>query len=505
MTATMECKLKERSEAKEIARRCQSDIELPEGKLSARQRVEVLVDPGTFQELDLFLTSAESEFNPDVGGRTTDGVITGYAEVGGRPIFVWSQDGEILGGSVGVIHAKKITWLYEKALQMRIPIVGFVDSVGERAEDLVEYPHVYSIESICQVQVDASGVIPQVVMVMGACLGGMALVASMADVLFMVRDNCYMQLNEGDSAESVGASKNHARKTGGCEVLADDDNDCIHRCRNLLSFLPQHNQEPPPFVDTGDDPNRKEESLLEIVPVAENQGFDMLKVIDLIVDNGEFFEIKPYWANNLITGLARLGGQTVGILANNPKNKAGCMTLDAADKMTRLVRFCDAYSIPLIWLADCPGFMPSVKEETRGLIRHGCKTIYANSQATVPQITVSIRKLYGGGGLAMPGTGLGGDLYVSWPVLARGVMGVDGAVAILYKGELSAIKDEEEREKQRQKRRVDIAERMKLAELQQPQDFIDPRETRPFLINALKMLRNKKRELPPRKHGNIRL
>ena len=333
----------------------------------------------------------------------------------------------------------------------------------------------------------------------------MSLVASMADMLFMVRDKSYMQLAEGDTPEADGASKNHARKTGGCDVLTDDDHDCIQKCRNLLGFLPQHNEEKPPVIDNGDDPQRKEEALLELVPVAETQGFDMLKVIDLIVDNGEFFEIKPYWANNLITGLARLGGQTVGIIANNPKNKAGCMTLDASDKMTRLVEFCNTYNIPLIWLADCPGFMPSVKEETRGLIRHGSKTIYANTLATVPQITVSIRKLYGGGGLAMPGIGLGGDLFVSWPVLARGVMGVDGAVAILYKAELAAIKDEEEREKQRQKRRVDISERMKLAEMQQPQDFIDPRETRPFLINALKMLKDKKRQLPPRKHGNIRL
>ena len=196
----------------------------------------------------------------------------------------------------------------------------------------------------------------------------------------------------------------------------------------------------------GDDPNRREEKLLELVPTNESSAFDMHAVISCIVDQGEFFEIKRYWAANLIIGLTRLGGQVAGIIANNPRDKGGCMTLDAADKMARFVRFCDAFNIPLIWLADCPGFLPSVSEETRGLIRHGCKTIYANSQATVPQITVSIRKLYGGGGLAMPGTGLGGDLLVSWPVLARGVMGVDGAVAILYKGELAAIKDEAERE-----------------------------------------------------------
>jgi acetyl-CoA carboxylase carboxyltransferase component len=507
---SMEEKLNERiaAKAQAMASRRQSDIELPPGKLSARERIEKLVDLGSFQELDLLLTSAESELDSTAGGIPTDGVITGYAEVNGRPVFVWSQDGDVLGGSVGVIHAKKITWLYEKALQMRAPIVGIVDSIGERTADLIEYPHFYSLESICQVQVAASGVIPQIVLVMGPCVGGMAIVPAMADFVFMVRGTSYMHLAEppeGVSGEALGEARMHARKTGACDVLVDHDSDCIEKCRQLLSYLPQHNQENPPFTDSQDDHNRREEKLLELVPTNEALPFDMRQVIALIVDEGELFEIKRYWAANLIIGLTRLGGQVAGIIANNPRDTGGCMTLDASDKMARFVRFCDAFNIPLIWLADCPGYLPAVKEETRGLIRHGSKTIYANSQATVPQITVSIRKLYGGGGLAMPGTGLGGDLFVSWPYLARGVMGVDGAVAILYKGELASIKDEAEREKQRQKRILDISQRMKLAEQQQPQDFIDPRDTRPFLIKALRMLKTKKRQIPPRKHGNIRL
>ncbi|MDA8124986.1 MAG: methylmalonyl-CoA carboxyltransferase [Deltaproteobacteria bacterium] len=507
---SMEDKLKERiaAKAQAMAMRRQSDSALLPEKLSARGRVEKLVDPDSFQELDLLLTSAESEMDPAAGGITTDGVITGYAEVNGRPLFVWSQDGDVLGGSVGVIHAKKITSVLEKALQMRVPIVGIVDSIGERATDLIEYPHFYSLESILQLQTIASGVIPQIVMVMGSCRGEMAIVPAMADFVFMVRKSSYMHIAsapEGISSEQLGDARMHARTTGTCDVLADSELECLEKCRALLSYLPQHNQEFPPFVDSGDDPQRREEKLLELVPTNESAAFDMQQVISLVVDQGAFFETKRHWAANLITGLTRLGGQTAGIIANNPKNKGGCMTLDAADKMARFVRFCDAFNIPLVWLADCPGFLPSVSEETRGLIRHGSKTIYANSQATVPQITVSIRKLYGGGGLAMPGTGLGGDLLVSWPVLARGVMGVDGAVAILYKGELAAITDEAEREKQRQLRRLDISQRMKLAEQQQPQDFIDPRDTRPFLIKALKMLKNKKRQLPPRKHGNIRL
>ena len=509
---SMEEKLNERIAAKAQAKLAvgQAAVEQrhQQGRLTARERIEKLVDPGTFQELDLLLTSAESELDPAAGGIPSDGVITGYAEVNGRALFVWSQDGDVLGGSVGVIHAKKMTWLLEKALQMRVPIVGIVDSVGERAADLIEYPHFYSLESVCRLQTAASGVIPQIVMVMGPCVGGMAIVAQMADFLLMVRGTSYMHIAqppEGVSGQELGDAKMHARKTGSCDFLADSDGDCIEKCRKLLGYLPQHNQENPPFTASEDDPNRREEKLLELVPTNESSAFDMHAVISCIVDQGEFFEIKRYWAANLIIGLTRLGGQVAGIIANNPRDKGGCMTLDAADKMARFVRFCDAFNIPLIWLADCPGFLPSVSEETRGLIRHGCKTIYANSQATVPQITVSIRKLYGGGGLAMPGTGLGGDLFVSWPVLARGVMGVDGAVAILYKGELASIKDEAERETQRQKRRLDISHRMKLAEQQQPQDFIDPRDTRPFLIKALHMLKNKKRQLPPRKHGNIRL
>jgi methylmalonyl-CoA decarboxylase subunit alpha len=507
---SMQDKLNERiaAKAQAMATRRPSDVEFKPGILSARERIEMLVDPGSFQELDLLLTSAESDLNSAAGGIPTDGVITGYAEVSSRPLLVWSQDGDILGGSVGVIHAKKITFLYEKALQMRVPIVGIVDTIGERAADLVEYPHFYSLESICQLQVNASGVIPQIILVMGPCVGGMAIVAEMADFVFMVRDTSYMHIAEapeGTSGKALGEARIHARTTGCCDVLTDNDRDCIEKCRKLLSFLPQHNQEKPPYKDSADDPNRREEQLLELVPINESSVFDMQKLISLIVDMEEWFEIKRYWAANLITGLTRLGGQVAGIIANNPKDKGGCMNLDAADKMARFIRFCDSYNIPLIWLADCPAFLPAVSEETRGLIRHGSKVIYANSQATVPQITVSIRKLYGGGGLAMPGTGLGGDLYVSWPVLARGVMGVDGAVAILYKAELAAIKDEAERERQRQKRCLEISQRMKMAEQQQPQDFIDPRDTRPFLIKALKTLKNKQRQLPPRKHGNIRL
>jgi propionyl-CoA carboxylase beta chain len=327
---SMEEKLNERRAAKAramaraLATKHPSDRASQSGKLSARERIEKLVDPGSFQELDLLLTSAESELDPTAGGIPSDGVITGYAEVSGRPLFVWSQDGAVLGGSVGVIHAKKLTWLFEKALQMRVPVVGMVDSIGERAADLVEYPRFYSLESVCRLQVAASGVIPQIVMVMGPCAGGMAIVATMADFVFMVRETSYMHIAlppEGVSGEALGEARMHAGKTGCCDVLADNDTDCIEKCRHLLSYLPQHNQDSPPNADSDDDPQRREEKLLELVPTNERLPFDMHQVIALIVDQGELFEIKRYWAANLIIGLTRLGGQ-VESLPTIPEIKA---------------------------------------------------------------------------------------------------------------------------------------------------------------------------------------
>jgi acetyl-CoA carboxylase carboxyltransferase component len=479
-----------------------------EGKLTARERVEKLLDPGSFQELDLLLTSAENVLDTRTGGIPTDGVITGYGEVNGRPLLVWSQDATVLGGSLGVVHAQKITTLMEKALQARVPVVGMIDSVGERAGDLLQYPHFYSLESIAKIQTLSSGVIPQINLIMGPCSGGLAVCALLADFVFLVRKTSYLHVApapEGQRGEEVGEAWMHAKKTGCYDVFADNDEDCLQKCRQLLSYLPQHNREKPPFQVCRDDPNRREEELLELVPTDESKTFNMYKLISLVVDDGVLFEIRRPWASNLIAGFARLGGYVVGCLANNPREKAGCMNLDASDKMASFVRFCDAFGIPLIWLADCPAFLPAIDEEVRGLIRHGCRVIYANSQATVPQITLSIRKLYGGGTLAMPGTGLGGDLYASWPALYQGVMGPEGAVSILYKGELGAIKDEAQRKERQKKRVMEMTEHLKSLERRQPQEFIDPRDTRPFLIKVLRSLSGKTQEIPSRKHDNIRL
>jgi len=359
-------------------------------------------------------------------------------------------------------------------------------------------------------QAMASGVIPQISLIMGPCFGEMAVSASLADFVFMVKKTSYMHVApppEDKTAEKVGDALGHARDTGCCDVLAEDDEECLQRCRELISYFPSHNQELPPIVETGDDPDRREEELLEIVPFNMKKAFDMRRIISLIVDNGKLFEIKQQWATNLITVFVRLGGQTVGIIANNPQSLGGSLTLDAADKMARFVRFCDAFNIPLVWLADTPAFMPAVEEETRGLIRHGCKVVFANVECTVPQITIAIRKLYGGGAVAMPGTALGGDLMMGWPTMERGLMGPEAAVSIIYKSELRALKDKDESAlRQKHAERVsEMQQRLKSLENEWAQDFLDPRDTRPFLIKALKIFAHRQEDRPQRKHENMRL
>jgi methylmalonyl-CoA decarboxylase subunit alpha len=480
------------------------------GKLTARDRIEKLLDLNTFQELDLWGTPMATGTLSDYKKGPADGVAVGYGQVDGRPTYVWSQDATVFGGTVATVHARKITMVMEKAIQARVPIVGIIDSEGPRIEDAIQYYRFYSPESMVYFQTMASGVIPQISLIMGPCVGEMAISAALADFVFMVKNTSYMHIAsapEGKSAEKVGNASIHAFDTGCCDVLAGDDEACLQKCRELLSYLPSHNAEPPPVVDSGDDPNRREEELLEIVPFNMKKAFDMRRIISLIVDNGKLFEIKQEWATNLITCFARLDGQTVGFIANNPQSLGGSLTLDAADKMARFVRFCDAFNIPLVWLADTPAFLPAVEEETRGLIRHGCKVVFSNVECTVPQITIAIRKLYGGGGVAMPGRTLGGDLDVAWPSVERGLMGPEAAVSIIYRKELSALKDKDEaalRERHAQ-RVLEMQQKLRHLEREWAQEFIDPRDTRPFLIKALKAFAHREELRPQRKHENMRL
>jgi acetyl-CoA carboxylase carboxyltransferase component len=478
------------------------------GRRTARERVSKLLDRGSFEELDLWHRPYETGFDIGEGTGKGDGVVVGYGSMNERPITVWAQDATVMGGTVGTVHARKVTMIMENALNARTPIIGIFDSEGVRAQDAIQYPDFYSPSSMAYFQTLSSGVIPKISLVMGQCVGEMAIIAGLGDFLFMVRDTSFMHLmppSPGVTGQSLGDPRNVHAKVGSCDVIAENEEDCLLKCRNLLSYLPSHNMEMPPVVDTGDDPSRREEELLELVPVNSRKVFDMHKLISLVVDNGELFEIKSHFARNLITGFARLDGQSVGIVASNTMFMGGCMTLDAADKMSRFVRFCDAFNIPLIWLADTPAFLPAVDEETRGLIRHGSRMIMANSEATVPRITVTTRKHFGGGRLAMPGPGLASDIAVAWPNHEPGLMGAEGAVSIIYRKQLGSIPDEEQRAELAKKHVEEMQWILDMQVREATQKIIDPRDTRPFLVKSLRWLRERRQDLPEKKHENIRM
>ncbi len=479
------------------------------GKLTARERVNKLFDPNSFEELDLWHRPLETGFDIGEEQGRGDGVVIGHGEADERPVTIWAQDATVMDGTVGTVHARKITMIMEEALNARTPLVGIFDSAGVRAQDAIQYPDFYSTASMAHFQTLASGVIPKISLIMGPCTGELAIVAGLGDFIFMVRNTSYMHLAPpppGMTGQQLGDSwAIHAKSTGCCDVIADNDEDCIQKCRQLLGFLPSNNTDKPRVVATGDDPNRREEALMTLVPVDSGKPYSMYKLISLIVDKGEFFEIRRYFSQNLITGLARLDGHTVGIIANNPQDKGGCMTLDAADKMSHLVRFCDAFNIPLIWLSDTPAFLPAIDEETRGLIRHGAGMIMANSEATVPQITVTVRKQYGGGRLAMSPQNLGGDLGVAWPTFEPGLMGAEGAVAIIYRRKLTSIEDKTQRAEQEKKLIEEMQWGLDMQARESTQKILDTRDTRPLPIKSLKWLSNRKQEWAPRKHENIRI
>lgn len=478
------------------------------GKLTARERIDRLFNAGWFEELDQLQRPYETGFDIGEGNSRGDGVVIGYGIMNERPITVWAQDATVLRGTVGTVHARKVTMIMENALDKRSPIVAMFDSEGIRAEDAIMYPDYYSASSMAYFQSLSSGVIPRISLIMGPCTGEQSIIAGLSDFVFMVRNTSFVHLSPSFPTEEsprIGDPLIQANITGFCDVLAENDEDCLEKCRQLMSYLPSHSMEYPPLVDTGDDPDRREEALMDIVPVNPKKSYNMHKVISLLVDQGEYFEIKRHWAKNLITCFARMGGQTAGIIANNPQDKGGCLTLDAADKISRFAHFCDAFNIPVIWLADTGAFLPAVEEETRGLIRHGARTLQVNSTLTVPQITVAVRKHYGGGKLAIPGLMLGGDLYVGWPSYESSVMGADGAASIIYRNELKAIEDKTAREKQRMERVIELQWGIDMSVREGSQAIIDPRDTRPFLIRALRWLRDKKENLPERKHDNFRM
>jgi propionyl-CoA carboxylase beta chain len=484
------------------------------GKLSARERLDLLLDEGSFVELDRFVTHRSTEFGLDQNKILGDGVVTGYGTVHGRLAYVFSQDFTVFGGSLSEAHAEKIIKLQEMALKNGAPLIGLNDSGGARIQEgvvsLGGYADIFLRNTL------ASGVIPQISVVLGPCAGGAVYSPAITDFIFMVRGTSYMFVTGPDvvktvthedvDMESLGGADIHASKSGVAHFAHDSEPQALAAVRELIRFIPQNNTEPPPFLDTDDPSDRRDEKLLEIIPDNPNQPYDMHDVIKCITDDGVFMEVHAGFAGNILTGFARLGGYPVGIIANQPAVLAGVLDIDSSDKGARFVRFCDAFNIPLIVLEDVPGFLPGVGQEHGGIIRHGAKLLYAFSEATVPKITVITRKAYGGAYDVMNSKHIRGDINLGWPTAEIAVMGPKGAVEILFRREIASAEDPEAATEERMAEyREKFAHPFVAAARGYLDDVIDPRDTRPRLISALVMLRNKRDENPLKKHGNIPL
>jgi acetyl-CoA carboxylase carboxyltransferase component len=482
------------------------------GKLTARERIDLLFDPGTFRETDIFMKHRGTLFGLDKLEIPADGVITGYGKVNGRSVCAFSQDFTARAGTLGEMHSKKICKILDLSMKSGIPVVGFNDSGGARIQEGVDslsgYGQIFYRNAI------ASGVVPQISAIMGPCAGGAVYSPAMTDFVFMVKNTSHMFITGPDvikavlgeviTFEDLGGAIAHNTKSGVAHFACEDDAQTIEKIKDLLSFLPNNNMEEPPRVDTGDSPHRTDPALDSIVPDQPMASYDMKEVISSIVDNGDFYEVHELFAMNIIVGLARLNGRTIGIIANQPKVLAGCLDVNSSDKATRFIRFCDCFNIPLLTIADVPGYLPGSDQEWSGVIRHGAKLLWCYSEATVPKITLITRKDYGGSYLAMCSRDLGCDMALAWPNAEIAVMGADGAANIIFRRDIQGADDPEA------KRAEKIAEYKEL--LYNPyiaasRGYIDgviiPSETRPRLIDALEVLSTKRETLPPKKHGNI--
>ena len=476
------------------------------GKCTARERIEKLFDEGTFVELDQFVTHRCVNFGMETKELPGEGVVTGYGTVDGRLVYAFAQDFTVEGGSLGEMHAAKICKVLDLSLKMGAPIIGINDSGGARIQEAVDALAGYG--KIFYKNTLASGVVPQISVIMGPCAGGAVYSPALTDFIYMVKNTSQMFITgpaviksvtaEEVTAEELGGAMTHNATSGVAHFAAENEDDCIEQIRYLLSFLPSNNLEEVPVVETGDDPNRMEEALNEIIPDNSNMPYDMKEVIGLTVDNGEFYEVQPHYARNIITCFARFDGKAVGIIANQPNVMAGCLDINASDKSSRFIRFCDAFNIPIVNFVDVPGFLPGCDQEYGGIIRHGAKMLYAYSEATVPKITVITRKAYGGSYLAMCSQDLGADQVMAWPTSEIAVMGPAGAANIIFR------KDPNVAEKTA-KYIEDFATPYKAAERGFVDSVIEPKETRPRIITALNMLASKRDARPAKKHGNIPL
>ena len=484
------------------------------GKLTARERVELLLDKDSFQEFDMFMRHQATGFGVEDHRPAGDAVITGYGTVDGRTVFLFAEDFTTYGGSLGEAVADKICKVMDLAMDNGAPLIGIKDSGGARIQEGVVALHGYG--RIFERNVRASGVIPQISVIMGPCAGGAVYSPAMTDFVYQVEETSHLFITgpeviktvtgEDVTMEELGGAHAHATRSGVTHFVVPDDRSAMEEVRYLLSFLPQNNMEVAPFFTPLDRPDRMDEQLTTIIPDSPNQPYDMIDVVESIVDDGEFYQVHEHFAPNLIVGFSRLDGYTIGIVGNQPAAFAGTLDIDASVKGARFVRFCDAFNIPLVVLVDVPGFLPGVGQEHNGIIRHGAKLLYAFSEATVPRVTVITRKAYGGAFLVMNSRAVRADVVFAWPTAEIAVMGAQGAVNIIHKRDLRGADDPEaERERLVDEYEDRFNNPYVAAERGYVDDVIEARETRPRLIRTLSMLRNKREAMPPRKHGNIPL
>ncbi len=482
------------------------------GKLTARERIDMLFDEGTFQEVDRFVVPVDDNLFGKTSKQYGDGVIIGYGKVSGRLTYVYAQDFTVMGGSLGARHATKVAKIQDLALKTGAPVVGLIDSGGARIQEGIGSLSGYSL--IFHRNVKSSGVIPQISVIMGPAAGGAVYSPALTDFVFMTSGTSYMfvtgpnvvkeVLNEEVTSEQLGGAEVHSRKSGVAHFVYEDEENSMLGVKTLLSYLPANNMENSPWVEPGEMVPDFDPQLRSIVPDDPNKPYDVRDVIALIVDNKRYFEVAENHAQSIVTSFARLNGNTIGIVANQPKVMAGTLDIASSMKAARFIRFCDAFNIPILTLEDVPGFLPGIDQEHNGIIRHGAKLLYAYSAATVPRITVILRKSYGGAYCVMNSKNIGGDFNFAWPTAEIAVMGPDGAVAILYKKELEQSEDPVSLKKELVKRyRDDIANPYVAEERGHIDEVIDPAETRKKLINAFEALENKHSELPGRKHGNM--
>ncbi|MFN3331239.1 MAG: acyl-CoA carboxylase subunit beta [Caldilinea sp.] len=484
------------------------------GRMTARERLQLLLDKGTFREIDIFVTHNITEFGLADQKILGDGVVTGYGTINGRLVYVYSQDFTVFGGSVSRAHARKICKVMEMAMKNGAPVIGLNDSGGARIQE-----GVHSLAGYAEIfyrNVIASGVVPQISVIMGPCAGGAVYSPAITDFVIMVKETSHMFVTGPDvikavthedvTFEELGGASVHASKSGVAHFAAENEEDALFLVQHLVGYLPGNNMQDPPLQLSNDDPLREAPELDSIIPDNPNKPYDMKEVIRHIIDGGQFLEVHEHWAQNIIVGFARLGGRSVGIVAQQPTVLAGVLDVEASQKGARFVRFCDAFNVPLVVFEDVPGFMPGVTQEHGGIIRQGAKLLYAFCEATVPKLTVIVRKAYGGAYCVMNPRHIGADLVFAWPSAEIAVMGPEGAVNVIFRREIGEADDPAARKAELVE---DYRQRFANPYVAAAAGFIDnviePRETRPHLINALEMLQNKRDSLPPKKHGNIPL